>query len=41
MKHSKDFKVQPIVDIKTNRVCGGELLDQMEESYPRDTGRSR
>ena len=26
MEHSKDFKVQPIVDIKTNRVCGGEIL---------------
>lgn len=26
MLYSKNFKIQPIVDIKTNRVCGGELL---------------
>ena len=26
MNYSKNFKIQPIVDIKTNRVCGGELL---------------
>ena len=26
MKYSKNFQIQPIVDIKTNRVCGGELL---------------
>lgn len=26
MEYYKNFKAQPIVDIKTNRVCGGELL---------------
>ena len=26
MKYYTDFKVQPIVDIKSNRVCGGEIL---------------
>ena len=26
MDYSQNFKIQPIVDIKTNRVCGGELL---------------
>ena len=32
MKYSTDFKIQPIVDIKSNRVCGGEILiDLVEE----------
>ena len=26
MDFSRNFKIQPIVDIKTNRVCGGEML---------------
>jgi len=26
MDYSRNFKIQPIVDIKTNRVCGGEML---------------
>jgi EAL domain-containing protein (putative c-di-GMP-specific phosphodiesterase class I) len=26
MQYYNNFKIQPIVDIKTNRVCGGELL---------------
>ena len=26
MDYTKNFKIQPIVDIKTNRVCGGEIL---------------
>ena len=30
MDYSKNFKIQPIVDIKTNRVCGGELLYRPE-----------
>ena len=30
MEYSKNFKIQPIVDIKTNRVCGGELLYRPE-----------
>ena len=30
MNYSKNFKIQPIVDIKTNRVCGGELLYRPE-----------
>ena len=30
MNYGKNFKIQPIVDIKTNRVCGGELLYRPE-----------
>ena len=30
MDYIKNFKIQPIVDIKTNRVCGGELLYRPE-----------
>ena len=30
MEYGKNFKIQPIVDIKTNRVCGGELLYRPE-----------
>jgi len=26
MDYGRNFKIQPIVDIKTNRVCGGEML---------------
>ena len=30
MDYSRNFKIQPIVDIKTNRVCGGEMLYRPE-----------
>ena len=30
MDFSRNFKIQPIVDIKTNRVCGGEMLYRPE-----------
>ena len=26
MMYSNNFKIQPVVDINTNRVCGGEML---------------
>ena len=30
MDYGRNFKIQPIVDIKTNRVCGGEMLYRPE-----------
>ena len=42
MDYSKNFKIQPTADIKTNKTCGGEYYIGLETLiYTRNTRRVR